>query len=102
MLRADVVEICDGELLLTGPAVPQPLDDACLACLACGAEPEGIEWDAERPLHVPEGRSPLEDAKALDSLADKLNEPGCWNGADVCELAADLLRCTGRRIEDEP
>jgi hypothetical protein len=23
-------------------------------------------------------------------------------GADVCELAADLLRCTGRPIEDEP
>jgi hypothetical protein len=102
VLRADAVAIRDGALILAGPSVPQPLDDARLACSACGTELEGIEWDAERPLHVPEGRSPLDDAKALDALAEKLNEPGCWNGGDVCELAADLLRCTGRHIEDEP
>ena len=44
----------------------------------------------------------LADAEALDRLAAQLNAPGCWNGGDVCELAAELLRRTGRRIEDEP
>lgn len=31
VLRAGAVAIRDGVLLLAGPAVPQPLDDACLA-----------------------------------------------------------------------
>ena len=55
-----------------------------------------------RPRRLRHGRRALPDAEALDMLAAELNEPGDWNGADVCELAADLLRCTGRPIEDEP
>jgi len=79
-----------------------PLDDAQLFCAACGAELDGVGWSEERPRHVPRDERPLSDAEALDRLAGELNGPGDWSGADVCELAADLLRCTGRRVEDEP
>ena len=44
----------------------------------------------------------LADREALDMIAAKLNEPGQWNGGDVCELAAQAVSRTGRLIEDEP
>lgn len=102
LLVADVVAIRDKMLILAGPSTPQALDDVRLVCSDCGSELHDLEWAEERPQHVPDGRLPLTDARVLDELAAELNEPGDWNGADVCELAADLLRCTGRPIEDEP
>jgi uncharacterized C2H2 Zn-finger protein len=102
ILVAEVLELRDGILTLAGPPTPQPLDDAHLACAVCGAAVEGVEWVKERPRHLPYGRRPLPDSEALDMLAAKLNEPGDWNGADVCELTATLLLQTGRRVEDEP
>jgi hypothetical protein len=102
VLVAEAVELREGILILAGSPVPQRFDDVHLICMDCGAELDSVEWSEERPQHVPDGRLPLSDAGALDALAAELNEPGDWNGADVCELAADLLRCTGRPIEDEP
>ena len=43
----------------------------------------------------------LADAEALDRLATSSTTRLLERG-DVCELAAELLRRTGRRIEDEP
>ena len=40
----------------------------------------------------------LTDSQALDVIAAKLNEPGQWNGGDVCELAAEVCQRTGRTI----
>lgn len=57
---------------------------------------------AERGDHVPFGQEPISDAEAMDRLAAKLNEPGQWNGGDVCEVAAMLCVRTNRPIEDEP
>jgi len=102
ILVARVAGLRDGVLLLEGPVVPQPLDGVYLVCAECAAELPGAEWSAERALHVPCGEQPMTDADALDALAAKLNEPGDWNGADVCEHAADLLRRTGRAIEGGP
>lgn len=102
ILVARVDELRDGVLVLDGPAVPQPLDDVYLVCTQCAAELPGAEWSAERPSRIPQGEQLLTDADALDALAEKLNEPGEWNGGDICELAADLLRRTGRRISAEP
>lgn len=102
ILAARVAALRDGTLILDGPIVPQPLDGVYLVCAECAAELPGAEWSAERPRQVPRGRHPITDAEALDALAAELNEPGDWNGADVCELAADLLRCTGRAIQDGP
>jgi ferredoxin len=102
ILVTRVADLREGVLVLDGPAVLQPLDDVCLVCAQCAAELPGAAWSAERPLEVPRGEEPLTDAEALDALAAELNEPGDWNGADVCELAADLLRRTGRRVLDEP
>ena len=102
ILVARVADLRDGVLLLDGPVVPQSLEGVYLVCAQCAAELPGAEWSAERPLGVPRGEEPLTDAEALDALAAELNEPGDWNGADVCELAADLLLRTGRRVLDEP
>lgn len=102
ILVARVAELRDGALLFDGPVVPQPLDAVYLVCTECAAELPGAEWSAERPRGLPRDRHPIADAEALDALAAQLNEPGEWNGADVCELAADLLRRTGRRVDDEP
>jgi hypothetical protein len=44
----------------------------------------------------------ISDREALDALAAKLSEPGEWNGGDLCELAAELLRRSGRPIAEEP
>lgn len=102
ILVAPVAELREGVLILAGPAVPQPLDDVSLVCTECAAELSGAEWIAERPRHVPAGKEPATDTEALDALAAKLNEPGDWNGGDICELAAGLLRRTGRPIADWP
>jgi len=103
ILAAAVVELRDdGVLVLDGPLVAQPLDDVLLACAECTTELPQSEWSQERPRGVPRGQEPIADADALDRLAAELNAPGCWNGGDVCELAAELLRRTGRRVEDEP
>ncbi len=40
----------------------------------------------------------LTDREALDMIAAKLNEPGQWNGGDVCEVAAMACRLSGRTI----
>ena len=42
----------------------------------------------------------LTDTEALDRLHAFMNQPGPWNGGDVCEYAAELLTATGREIED--
>jgi hypothetical protein len=103
ILAAPVAELGDnGILVLDGPLVSQPLDDVLLACVECATELSHSDWLQERPRGVPDGQDPISDADALDRLAAELNEPGCWNGGDVCELAAELLRRTGRRVEDEP
>jgi len=47
------------------------------------------------------GEREISDAQALDALAARLNEPGDWNGGDVCKLLAGLLQRTGRRLEEE-
>ena len=101
MLVAEAVELRDGVLVLADPPTQEWLDGVRLVCVKCGEE-VAAEWTDERPQHVPDGQRPLHDGEALDELAAKLNEPGDWNGADVCELAAALLARTGRKIEDEP
>ncbi|MFD3407016.1 hypothetical protein ACFWUU_40410 [Kribbella sp. NPDC058693] len=49
----------------------------------------------------------MTDAQALDAIAEFLNQPGSWNGGDVCEVVAETLTATGRRVleldeKDEP
>lgn len=100
-LIATAVELRNGVLVLDGPPAQEWLDDVRLICVECGHE-VAAEWTDERPRHVPDGQRPLHDGEALDALAAKLNEPGAWNGADVCELAAALLAQTGRVIAGEP
>ena len=102
ILAARVAALRDGTLTLDGPIVPQPLEGVYLVCTECSAELPGAEWSAERPRQVPRGEQPLTDADALDALAEKLSEPGDWNGGDVCELAAELLLRTGRCVSDRP
>jgi len=103
ILLARVAALRDRTLILDGPIVLQPLDGVYLVCAECATELPGAEWSAERPRQVPRGRHPITDAEALDALAAALNEPGERNGAaKLGELAADLLRCTGRAIQDEP
>lgn len=102
ILVAPVAELREGVLILAGPPVPQPLDDVSLVCAECAAELNGAAWSSERPRGVPRGRHPITDAETLDALAAELTEPGDWHAADVCELAADLLRCTGRSVDGEP
>lgn len=102
ILLARVAELRGGVLVLDGPTVPQPLDGARLLCAECGTELPGAEWSAERPRHVPRGQQPITDADALDRLAAHPNAAGDWNGAELCELAVDLLRCTGRHVEHGP
>ncbi len=99
VLLAEAVTLKDGVLILAGPPAAEWLDDVRLVCVECGEE-VAAEWAEERPRHVPNGQRPLHDGEALDALAAKLSEPGAWNGADVCELAAALLAQTGRKIED--
>ncbi|HKI66656.1 MAG TPA: hypothetical protein VJ989_05245 [Solirubrobacterales bacterium] len=80
------------ELVVDANALAVPAERGeRLECGNCGAA-----------LRREEAMVALADAEALDRLATQLNAPGCWNGGDVCELAAELLRRTGRRIEDEP
>ena len=98
-LIAVALELRGGVLVLDGPPAQEWLDDVRLICVECGEE-VAAEWAEERPRHVPNGQRPLHDGEALDALAAKLSEPGAWNGADVCELAAALLAQTGRKIED--
>ena len=100
-LIAEALELRNNVLVLDGPPVQEWLDDVRLICVECDHEVTA-EWTDERPRHVPDGQRPLHDGEALDALAAKLNEPGAWNGADVCELAAALLAQTGRVIADEP
>lgn len=102
MLVAGVVELRDGILVLDGPAGAQAMDDVHLVCAECGEGLEGVEWDEEREGRMPGEGDLLSDADALDALAAKLNEPGPWSGADVCELTAELLARTGREIEEKP
>jgi hypothetical protein len=101
-LVARVAGLRDGTLILDGPAVAQPLDGVYLVCAECAAELPGAEWSAERPRQVPRGEQSMTDADALDALAEKLSEPGDWNGGDVCGLAAELLLRTGRCVSDGP
>jgi hypothetical protein len=102
VLIAEVVALRDDVLFLAGPTAPQPLDDVHLVCADCDTELQDVSWTEERHRCVPIGCQPLADFEALDMLAAKLNEPGDWSGADVCELAATLLLRTGRWVEDEP
>ena len=102
MLVAGVVELRDGVLILDGPTATEALDDVHLACAECGERLADIEWSEERSEHVSPTQPLLSDEEALDALAAKLREPGAWSGADVCELAAELLARTGREIEEEP
>lgn len=60
----------------------------------------GLRPDDTRE-HVPYGSDPITDAEAMDRLTAKLNEPGQWNGGDVCELAATLCTLTNREIKDD-
>lgn len=50
--------------------------------------------------HVPYGSTPLTDAEAMREIADVLNRPGEWNGADVCDAVATIIVRTGRQILD--
>ncbi len=102
ILVARVADLRDGVLVLDGPLVPQPLDDVVLACAECATELPESDWSQEHPRRLSAGQEPITDADALDRLAAELGAPGCWNGGDVCELAAELLRLTGRRIEHDP
>jgi ribosomal protein L37E len=101
MLVAGVVELRDDLLVLDGPAGAQAFDDVHLVCAECGERLDGVEWDEEREEGTPGGGDHLSDTEALDALAIKLNEPGQWNGGDVCEMAAELLGRTGRAIDEE-
>jgi DNA-directed RNA polymerase subunit RPC12/RpoP len=101
MLVAGVVELRDDILVLHGPAGAQAMDDVHLVCAECGEQLDGVEWNEEREEGAPGDGDHLSDADALDALAAKLNEPGQWNGGDVCELAAELLVRTGRAIDEE-
>lgn len=101
-LLAGVIELRGGVLLLDGPAGAEAMDDVHLVCAECGERLEDIEWSEERSEHVSPTQPLLSDEEALDALAAKLREPGGWSGADVCELAAELLARTGREIEEEP
>jgi hypothetical protein len=38
------------------------------------------------------------DAQALNSIAQFMNQPGSWNGGDVCEVVAEALVATGRKL----
>lgn len=49
-------------------------------------------------VHEAEVSAPSGDREALDMIAAKLNEPGPWNGSDVCEVAASACRLSGRAI----
>lgn len=60
----------------------------------------GLRLDEDRE-HVPYGSEPITDAEAMDRLVAKLNEPGQWNGGDVCEVAATLCTLTNREIKDD-
>ena len=102
MLVATALELRDGVLVLDGPAGVEAMDDVYLICVECGEKLDGVEWTDERPQHAPHKQDLLSDEAALDALAAKLREPGGWSGADVCELAAELLGRTGREIEEEP
>jgi hypothetical protein len=64
--------------------------------------PDSVDELGGDPERVPYGQTAISDGAAMDALAAKLNEPGEWNGGDVCELAATLCVRTGRAIEDEP
>ncbi|WP_427896700.1 hypothetical protein ACQHIV_42200 (plasmid) [Kribbella sp. GL6] len=41
----------------------------------------------------------MTDAQALDAIAEFMNQPGPWNGGDVCEVVAELLASTGRKLQ---
>ncbi|WP_405065026.1 hypothetical protein OG558_24020 [Kribbella sp. NBC_01510] len=38
------------------------------------------------------------DAQALNGIAQFMNQPGPWNGGDVCEVMAEALVATGRKL----
>lgn len=40
------------------------------------------------------------DSARLDRIAEYMNRPGPWNGADVCEVVAMELRESGRELLD--
>lgn len=42
----------------------------------------------------------MTDSQAMQAIADFLNVPGPWNGADVCEFVAAIVTATGRTIAD--
>lgn len=44
-------------------------------------------------------KKPMPDGQALDIIAEFMNQPGPWNGGDVCEVVADALMATGRKID---
>ncbi len=102
MLVATALELRDGVLVLDGPAGAEAMDDVHLVCVECGERLDGVEWSEEREEGTPGDGDHLSDPEALDALAAKLNEPGQWNGGDVCEFAAGLLTRTGREIKEEP
>jgi hypothetical protein len=42
------------------------------------------------------------DGQALSLIAAFMNQHGPWNGADVCEFVADVIRETGRHVCADP
>lgn len=42
----------------------------------------------------------ITDTEALDQIATFMGTEPDWNGGDICELVADLLRGTGRPNPD--
>jgi hypothetical protein len=51
-----------------------------------------------RPAEPKPSKRPMPDGQALDIMTEFMNQPGPWNGGDVCEVVADALAATGRKI----
>ena len=42
----------------------------------------------------------ISDTQAMDAITNYLNQPGPWNGGDVCDFVAEVVSQTGRPILD--